>query len=67
MMPAGTAPDEAADAGAELKEAAGEPGEFVSFLKDLGVFTLKTLAIAAAAAAAAFGVLALRRALRKRK
>lgn len=62
-----TVPAEATDAGAESAEAAEEPSEFISFLKDFGIFTLKTLAVAAAAAAVVFGVLALRRALRKRK
>lgn len=58
---------EATDAGAESAEAAEETSEFISFLKDFGIFTLKTLAVAAAAAAVVFGVLALRRALLKRK
>ena len=40
--------------------------EFVSFLKDLGSFTLKTLAVAAAAAALAFGAAAIHIALKKR-
>ena len=40
--------------------------EFVSFLKDLGSFTLKTLAVAAAAAALAFGAAAIHKALKKR-
>jgi len=41
--------------------------EFVSFLKDLGIFTLKTLAVAAAAAALAFGVAAIHKALKKQE
>ncbi len=40
--------------------------EFVSFLKDLGSFTLKTLAVAAAAAALAFGAAAIHKAMKKR-
>ena len=40
--------------------------EFVSFMKDLGSFTLKTLAVAAAAAALAFGAAAIHKALKKR-
>ena len=52
---------------AEPAAAAEEESEFVSFLKDFGIFTLKTLAVAAAAAAIVFGVLALRRRFGKTK
>ena len=41
--------------------------EWLSFLKDLGIFTLKTLAAAAAAAALGFGAAAVYRALKKRR
>ncbi len=50
----------------ETEEAAGESG-FVSFLKDLGLFTLKTLAVAAAGAVLAFGAAALHKAWKKKK
>lgn len=51
---------------AEPTAAPAAEGEFVSFLKDLGSFTLKTLAVAAAAAALAFGAAAIHKALKKR-
>ena len=63
----------AEDAGAvakEAEEAAEEPSgesEFISFLRDLGIFTLKTLGIAAAAAALAFAAALIHKALKKRK
>ena len=50
----------------EAEEPAEENG-FVSFLKDLGIFTLKTLAVAAAAAALAFLGAVIGRSLKKRK
>ena len=64
--------DEAVEEPAEKgqEEAAGEPAqesEFVSFLKDLGIFTLKTLIVAAAAAALAFGAAAVHKAWKRRK
>ena len=46
---------------------AEEENGFVSFLKDLGIFTLKTLAVAAAAAALAFLGAVICRGLKKRK
>ncbi len=52
---------------AEKQEEPAQKSEFVSFLKDLGIFTLKTLAAAAAAAALAFGAAAVHKALKKRK
>ena len=55
---------------AEKKPAEAEPAkesEFVSFLKDLGIFTLKTLAVAAAAAVLAFGAAGIHKAWKKRK
>ena len=51
---------------AEPTAAPAAESEFVSFLKDLGSFTLKTLAVAAAAAALAFGAAAIHKALKKR-
>ena len=51
---------------AESTAAPAAESEFVSFLKDLGSFTLKTLAVAAAAAALAFGAAAIHKALKKR-
>ena len=51
---------------AEPTAAPAAEGEFVSFLKDLGSFTLKTLAVAAAAAALAFGAAAIHKSLKKR-
>ena len=53
-------------AGSIREETAGENG-FVSFLKDLGIFTLKTLGAAAAAAVLAFGAAVVHRAWKKRK
>ena len=64
------APEMTAEPAAALPEETAEPAQesgFVSFLKDLGVFTLKTLAVAAAAAALAFGVAAVHKALKKSK
>ena len=55
---------------AEEKPAEEEPAEeseFVSFLKDLGIFTLKTLAVAAAAAALAFAAAGIHKIWKKRK
>ena len=60
-----TAEEPAAETAGEQPEAAEEPvqeSEFVSFLKDLGIFTLKALAAAAAIAAVVFGVKAFRKA-----
>ena len=57
---------EAAGAEQEETEEPAQESEFVSFLKDLGSFTLKTLAVAAAAAALAFGAAAIHKALKKR-
>ena len=51
---------------AEPTAAPAAESEFVSYLKDLGSFTLKTLAVAAAAAALAFGAAAIHKALKKR-
>ena len=51
---------------AEPTAAPAAESEFVSFLKDLGSFTLKTLAVAAAVAALAFGAAAIHKALKKR-
>ena len=51
---------------AEPTAAPAAESEFVSFMKDLGSFTLKTLAVAAAAAALAFGAAAIHKALKKR-
>lgn len=51
---------------AEPTAAPAAESEFVSFLKDLRSFTLKTLAVAAAAAALAFGAAAIHKALKKR-
>ena len=63
-----TAEEPAAETAGEQPEAAEEPvqeSEFVSFLKDLGIFTLKALAAAAAIAAVVFGVKAFRKARKK--
>ena len=63
-----TAEEPAAETAGEQPEAAEEPvqeSEFVSFLKDLGIFTLKVLAAAAAIAAVVFGVKAFRKARKK--
>lgn len=62
------AEEPAAETAGEQPEAAEEPvqeSEFVSFLKDLGIFTLKALAAAAAIAAVVFGVKAFRKARKK--
>ena len=71
---AGAAADETAGEETEEEAAAPEPAEkaaeeseFVSFLKDLGIFTLKALAVAAAAAALAFGTAAVHKAWKKKK
>ena len=63
---------EAAFSGTAGTEAAGQPetksgSEFVSFLKDLGIFTAKTLAAVFCCAALAFLAAAVHRALKKRK
>ena len=63
-----TAEEPAAETAGEQPEAAEKPvqeSEFVSFLKDLGIFTLKALAAAAAIAAVVFGVKAFRKARKK--
>ena len=63
-----TAEEPAAETAGEQPEAAEEPvqeSEFVSFLKDLGIFTLKALAAAAAIAAVVFGVKAFLKARKK--
>ena len=63
-----TAEEPVAETAGEQPEAAEEPvqeSEFVSFLKDLGIFTLKALAAAAAIAAVVFGVKAFRKARKK--
>ena len=63
-----TAEEPAAETAGEQTEAAEKPvqeSEFVSFLKDLGIFTLKALAAAAAIAAVVFGVKAFRKARKK--
>ena len=65
---AALAQEPAAETAGEQPEAAEEPvqeSEFVSFLKDLGIFTLKALAAAAAIAAVVFGVKAFRKARKK--
>ena len=56
---------EPAGAQQEEKEEPAQESEFVSFLKDLGIFTLKALAAAAVIAAAVFGVKAFRKACKK--
>ena len=64
------APEMTAEPAAALPEETAEPAQesgFVSFLKDLGSFTLKTLAVAVPAAALAFGAAAIHKALKKRK
>ena len=64
------APETAAEPEAAAPEENAENSQesgFVSFLKDLGSFTLKTLAVAVPAAALAFGAAAIHKALKKRK
>ena len=56
---------EPAGAQQEEKEEPAQESEFVSFLKDLGIFTLKALAAAAVIAAAVFGVKAFRKTRKK--
>ena len=56
---------EPAGAQQEEKEEPAQESGFVSFLKDLGIFTLKALAAAAVIAAAVFGVKAFRKARKK--
>ena len=57
--------EEPAGAQPEEKTEPAQESEFVSFLKDLGIFTLKALAAALVIAAAGFGVKAFRKARRK--
>ena len=49
------------------EEAAEDSNGFTGFLKDLGIFTLKTAAVAAAGAALAFLAACIHRAWKKRK
>ena len=48
-------------------DAPAQESEFVSFLKDLGIFTLKTLAVAAAAAVLALAAAWIHKTWKKRK
>ena len=69
VKPTAEPAEEPAEAPAEEpeEEAADDSDSFTGFLKDLGIFTLKTAAVAAAGAALAFLIACIHRAWKKRK
>ena len=69
VKPTAEPAEEPAEAPAEEpeEEAADDSDSFTGFLKDLGIFTLKTAAVAVAGAALAFLIACIHRAWKKRK